>query len=42
MIEHVIDGERTTRLVVDRVRKGIRLPLLRHKARVSLSEMVHG
>ncbi len=40
MIEHVVDSKRTTGLA--KGRKGVRLPLVRHKAHISLSPRIHG
>ncbi len=42
MIEHVIDCQGTTRLGVRQARTSIRSVLLRHKAWIFLSEMIHG
>ena len=42
MIEHVIDCQGTTRLGVGQARTSIRPLLLRHKAWIFLSEMIHG
>jgi hypothetical protein len=42
MIEHVIDCQGTTRLGVGQVRTSIRPLLLRQKAGIFLSEMIHG
>jgi hypothetical protein len=42
MIEHVIDGERTARLVVGHARRRIGLPFLRRKDRASVLKVIHG
>ena len=40
MIEHVVNGEGTARLIIGT--KSSRLPLLRHQSRIVLPPVIHG